>query len=59
MYEKCGTILKAYRHVYKMGALEEGMNICQRVVENSFTLNIVVLTALIDMYAKCEIIHKA
>jgi len=35
------------------------MNICQRVVENGFALNIAVLNSLIDMYAKCEAIHKS
>jgi len=59
MYVKCGIILKSHRHVCKMGALEEGMDIHQRVVENGLALNIMVWTALIDMYAKCETIHKA
>lgn len=41
-----------------MGAVEEGIHIRQRIVGNGFFLNIVVLTTLIDMYVKCEIVHK-
>jgi len=37
-----------------MGALEEGMGIHQRVVQNGFSFNIMVVNALIDMYAKYE-----
>jgi len=36
-----------------MGTLEEGMDIHQRVVENGFTLNDVVINGLIGMYEKC------
>jgi len=42
-----------------MGALEEGMDIHQRVVENGFSSNIVVMNALIEMYTKCGRIYKA
>ena len=42
-----------------MGALEEGMDIHQSVVENGFALNVVVVSALIAMYAKCGRIEKA
>ena len=41
-----------------MGSLEEGMDIHERVVENGFASNIVVVSALIDIYAKCGRIHK-
>lgn len=39
-----------------MGALYE---IHQLIVENDFSLGIVVVNSLIDMYEKCEIINKA
>ena len=34
IYGMCGIMLKSHRHVCKMGALEEGMHIHQRVVES-------------------------
>ncbi|XP_057818471.2 pentatricopeptide repeat-containing protein At2g13600-like [Cryptomeria japonica] len=43
----------------KMGALEQGMDIHQRIIESGFLSDIVVMNALIDMYAKCGSIHKA
>ncbi|XP_057830928.2 pentatricopeptide repeat-containing protein At2g13600 [Cryptomeria japonica] len=43
----------------KMGALEQGMNIHQRIMEGGFMLDVVVANALVDMYAKCGSIHKA
>lgn len=41
-----------------MGALEGGMEIHQRVVENGFVSNVVIVKALIGMYWKYERIHK-
>jgi len=40
-----------------MRALEEGMEIHQRVVENGFPLNVVAMNALIGMHAKYGRIH--
>ncbi|XP_057852607.1 pentatricopeptide repeat-containing protein At1g08070, chloroplastic [Cryptomeria japonica] len=42
----------------KLGALEEGIEIHQKIIENRLMSDVVV-TALIDMYAKCGSIHKA
>lgn len=36
-----------------MGAVEEVMDIHQRVIENVFSSDVVVVSALIDMYTKC------
>ena len=41
-----------------MGDLEESMEINQRLVENDFSLNFMVVNALIDIYAKYGRIHK-
>ena len=41
-----------------MGALEEGMDIYQRVGENGFPLTLMVVNSLIGMHAKCERIHQ-
>ncbi|XP_057848256.2 pentatricopeptide repeat-containing protein At2g13600 isoform X2 [Cryptomeria japonica] len=43
----------------KMGAVEQGMDIHQSIIERGFMSDLVVANALIDMYAKCGIIHKA
>ncbi|XP_059067337.1 pentatricopeptide repeat-containing protein At3g26782, mitochondrial [Cryptomeria japonica] len=43
----------------KLGALEEGMNIHQMIMESKLLLDVVVVSALIDMYAKCGCLHKA
>ncbi|XP_057862804.2 pentatricopeptide repeat-containing protein At2g13600 [Cryptomeria japonica] len=43
----------------KMGALEHGMDIHQRVIEGGFLSDAIVANALIDMYAKCGSVHKA
>ncbi|XP_057821304.2 pentatricopeptide repeat-containing protein At3g12770-like isoform X2 [Cryptomeria japonica] len=43
----------------KMGALEQGMNIHQSITEGGFLSDIVVTSALVDMYAKCGSIDKA
>lgn len=32
---------------------EEGMDIHQRIVEKTFSSNVVVVNALLDIYAKC------
>ncbi|XP_057826506.2 pentatricopeptide repeat-containing protein At1g09410, mitochondrial [Cryptomeria japonica] len=43
----------------KIGALEQGMEIHQSIIGRGFLLNVVVVSALVDMYAKCRSIHKA
>ncbi|KAH9293983.1 hypothetical protein KI387_040810 [Taxus chinensis] len=43
----------------KIGALEQGRKIHQRIVECGLFSDVVVITALIDMYAKCGNICKA
>ncbi|XP_057842689.2 putative pentatricopeptide repeat-containing protein At3g23330 isoform X2 [Cryptomeria japonica] len=43
----------------KMEALDQGMEIHQKLIENGLLSNIVAVTALVDMYAKCGSIQKA
>ncbi|XP_057834761.2 pentatricopeptide repeat-containing protein At2g39620-like [Cryptomeria japonica] len=43
----------------KMGALEQGMDIHESVLEGGFSSDVTVTTALVDMYAKCGSINKA
>ncbi|XP_057833070.2 pentatricopeptide repeat-containing protein At3g16610 isoform X2 [Cryptomeria japonica] len=43
----------------KMGALEQGMDIHQRITEGGFLSDVVVANSLVDMYAKCGSIDKA
>ncbi|XP_057852299.1 pentatricopeptide repeat-containing protein At5g39350 [Cryptomeria japonica] len=43
----------------KMGALEQGMDIHQSIKDRGISSNVVVATALVDMYAKCGSIDKA
>ncbi|XP_057870779.1 putative pentatricopeptide repeat-containing protein At1g68930 isoform X2 [Cryptomeria japonica] len=43
----------------KMGALEQGVEIHQSIIESGFLSDVVVVSALVDMYAKCGRIHKA
>ncbi|KAH9310398.1 hypothetical protein KI387_025433 [Taxus chinensis] len=43
----------------KMGALEQGVDMHQSIMESGFLSNLVVANALVDMYAKCGSIHKA
>ncbi|XP_059068332.1 pentatricopeptide repeat-containing protein DOT4, chloroplastic-like [Cryptomeria japonica] len=43
----------------KMGALEQGINIHRGIMERGILSDIVVATALADMYAKCGSIDKA
>ncbi|XP_059069540.1 pentatricopeptide repeat-containing protein At3g12770-like [Cryptomeria japonica] len=43
----------------KMGALEQGMDIHQGIMEGGFLSDIIVGNALVDMYAKCGSIEKA
>ncbi|XP_057866832.2 pentatricopeptide repeat-containing protein At3g26782, mitochondrial-like [Cryptomeria japonica] len=50
------SILPAFA---KLGALERGMEIHQKIIESMFLSDIVVVNALIDMYAKCGSIQKA
>jgi len=42
-----------------MGDLEEGMKICQRIFENGFAMNFLVMNAMIGMYEQCGRIHKS
>ncbi|XP_057816241.2 pentatricopeptide repeat-containing protein At4g02750 [Cryptomeria japonica] len=41
------------------GALEHGMDIHRSITEGGFLSDVVVASALVDMYAKCGSIHKA
>ncbi|XP_059076511.1 pentatricopeptide repeat-containing protein At2g13600-like [Cryptomeria japonica] len=43
----------------KMRSLEQGMEIHQKIIESGFLSATVVMTALVDMYAKCGSIEKA
>ncbi|XP_057844583.2 pentatricopeptide repeat-containing protein At2g03880, mitochondrial-like [Cryptomeria japonica] len=43
----------------KMGALEQGMDIHQSITEGGYRSDVVVASALVDMYAKCGSIDKA
>lgn len=43
----------------KMGALEQGMDIHQNIKDRGILSDVVVATALVDMYAKCGSINKA
>ncbi|XP_057873038.2 pentatricopeptide repeat-containing protein At5g39350 [Cryptomeria japonica] len=43
----------------KMGALEQGMDIHQSIVEGGLLPDVVIGNALVDMYAKCGNIEKA
>ncbi|XP_057826496.2 pentatricopeptide repeat-containing protein At2g13600 [Cryptomeria japonica] len=43
----------------KMGALEQGIEIHQSTIESGFLSDVVVVSALVDMYAKCGSIQKA
>ncbi|XP_057871944.2 pentatricopeptide repeat-containing protein At1g15510, chloroplastic isoform X2 [Cryptomeria japonica] len=43
----------------RMGALEQGMAIHQSITEGGFLSDVVVVSALVDMYAKCGSIDKA
>lgn len=42
-----------------LGALEQGRSVHQYIVENKLPLNLVLLTSLVDMYAKCGAIEEA
>ncbi|KAH9293624.1 hypothetical protein KI387_041171, partial [Taxus chinensis] len=43
----------------KMGALEQGMDIHQCIIKSGFLSDVVVASALVDMYAKCGSMWKA
>ncbi|XP_057819549.2 pentatricopeptide repeat-containing protein At3g02330, mitochondrial [Cryptomeria japonica] len=43
----------------KMGTSEQGMEIHKNIIESGFSSDVIVATALIDMYAKCRNIQKA
>ncbi|XP_057858599.2 pentatricopeptide repeat-containing protein At2g27610-like [Cryptomeria japonica] len=55
----CTTFSSILPACAKMGALEQGMDIHQSITEGGFLSDVVVATALVDMYAKCGIIDKA
>lgn len=42
-----------------MGSLKEGMNIYQRVVHNRFSSNDVIVSALVVIHAKYQVLQKA
>ncbi|XP_059069530.1 pentatricopeptide repeat-containing protein At4g13650-like [Cryptomeria japonica] len=50
------SILPAFA---KVGALEQGMDIHQSIIEGGFLSDIIVGNTLVDMYAKCGSIDKA
>ncbi|XP_057862780.2 pentatricopeptide repeat-containing protein At3g24000, mitochondrial-like [Cryptomeria japonica] len=43
----------------KLGSLEQGMDIHQSIIESEYLSDVIVVNALIDMYAKCGSIQKA
>ncbi|XP_057869036.2 pentatricopeptide repeat-containing protein At1g08070, chloroplastic isoform X2 [Cryptomeria japonica] len=43
----------------KLAALEQGTEIHQKIIESGFSQDVVVVTALVDMYSKCGSIKKA
>ncbi|XP_057862807.2 pentatricopeptide repeat-containing protein At1g56690, mitochondrial [Cryptomeria japonica] len=43
----------------KMGALEQGMNIHESIIESGFLSDVAVASVLVDMYSKCGSIQKA
>ncbi|GLJ44760.1 hypothetical protein SUGI_0941230 [Cryptomeria japonica] len=43
----------------KFGAVEQGMEIHQRITKSGFLSEVVIANALVNMYAKCGIISKA
>ncbi|XP_057873990.1 pentatricopeptide repeat-containing protein At3g24000, mitochondrial isoform X1 [Cryptomeria japonica] len=43
----------------QFGALEQGMNIHRVIIESGFSSDVVVASALVDMYGKCGSIDKA
>ncbi|XP_057838735.2 pentatricopeptide repeat-containing protein At3g12770 [Cryptomeria japonica] len=43
----------------KVGALEQGMDIHQSIIESRLQSDVVVMSALVDMYAKCGRIEEA
>ncbi|KAH9297551.1 hypothetical protein KI387_029233, partial [Taxus chinensis] len=43
----------------KMGALQQGINIHQSIMEHGFLSDVIIASALVDMYAKCGNMHKA
>ncbi|XP_057814057.1 pentatricopeptide repeat-containing protein At3g09040, mitochondrial-like [Cryptomeria japonica] len=43
----------------KMGYVEQGMDIHQSAIENGFLSDVIVTSALVDMYAKCGSVHMA
>ncbi|XP_048493988.1 pentatricopeptide repeat-containing protein At5g08305 [Beta vulgaris subsp. vulgaris] len=50
------SVLGACSH---LGALEQGRLMHRYIVENKLSLNLVLLTSLVDMYAKCGAIEEA
>ena len=49
------SIILAYSQI---GALEQGIDIHQRIMDRGCSSNVVVATTLLDMYAKCGSIDK-
>ncbi|XP_057826384.2 pentatricopeptide repeat-containing protein At4g02750 [Cryptomeria japonica] len=43
----------------KIGALDQGMDIHQIIIESGFLSDVLVVSALVDMYAKCGSLRKA
>ncbi|XP_021755589.1 pentatricopeptide repeat-containing protein At5g08305-like [Chenopodium quinoa] len=50
------SVLGACSH---LGALEQGRSMHRYIIENELPLNLVLLTSLVDMYAKCGAIEEA
>lgn len=50
------SVLGACSH---LGALEQGRSMHRYIIENKLSLNLVLLTSLVDMYAKCGAIEEA
>ncbi|XP_057858136.2 pentatricopeptide repeat-containing protein At3g24000, mitochondrial-like [Cryptomeria japonica] len=55
----CATFASILPVCSKMGALEQGMDIHQSIIESGYCSDVIVANALLDMYAKCGSIHKA
>ncbi|XP_057843045.1 pentatricopeptide repeat-containing protein At4g02750 [Cryptomeria japonica] len=43
----------------KIRALEQGVDIHQRIKKSGYSTDVVIASALVDMYTKCGILHKA
>ncbi|XP_057833194.2 pentatricopeptide repeat-containing protein At2g13600-like [Cryptomeria japonica] len=56
---KSTTFVSALTACGKIGSVEQGMEIHQKIIERGILWDVVVMTALIDMYAKCGRLQKA